>query len=301
MKPQGVGIERIPLKDLLTFGIKHGYILPDEPLIGGKLPDWAIREFVTIEDFLDYGECPKGDVSSGISSSGYDVRAAGRFKIFTSANCETVSPKNVPEDAFIHKDLTGHVWKKTFLNKSDDRHCIHCNADYRTRLGRFKCEYANKHKWVQKVTEDNSPGKWICRKCSKETHDSGHCDPTHQLATEHCGPYIPNSIMIPPNSFALAETMELLHIPRNVNTLCLGKSTYARCGIITNFTPFEPGWRGVVTVEITNSTPLPVEIFAWQGIGQAQFELLFGSPQKSYGEKSNAKYQDQKGLQLPFC
>ena len=71
------------------------------------------------------------------------------------------------------------------------------------------------------------------------------------------------------------------------------------CGLGTPFSPFEPGWRGVVTVEIVNATPVPIEIFAWQGIAQAQFNLMAAGPEKSYAEKSNAKYQDQAGLTLP--
>ncbi len=257
MKPQGVGINKIPVRDLVAFGQKAGYITEDDlvgsvPTIGALLPDWAIREYVTIEGFVDYDDCPPDVVSYGITSSGYDLRVGGIFKVFTNARCETISPRNIPPGAFLDEDLTGHYWGDAV---GADIKCSRC------KIGRL-----------------DPAARLLCAKAAADTK---------------------KTIKIPPNSFALAETMEVLHIPRNINCLCLGKSTYARTGIIMNFTPFEPGWRGVVTVEITNSTPLPVEIFAWQGIGQAQFTLTVGSPQKSYGEKKNAKYQDQKGLTLP--
>jgi len=103
---------------------------------------------------------------------------------------------------------------------------------------------------------------------------------------------------IPPNSFALARTVEFFRIPRNVLAICLGKSTYARCGIIINTTPFEPGWRGYATLELTNSTPLPARIYANEGIGQL---LFFESDEEcmvSYADKYG-KYQDQIGVVSP--
>src|SRR3989338_1350812 len=104
--------------------------------------------------------------------------------------------------------------------------------------------------------------------------------------------------VIPPNSFALARTMEYFRIPRNVLTICLGKSTYARCGIIVNVTPFEPEWEGYVTLEISNTTPLPAKIYANEGIAQV---LFFQSDEvclTSYKDK-NGKYQSQRGVTLP--
>jgi dCTP deaminase len=105
--------------------------------------------------------------------------------------------------------------------------------------------------------------------------------------------------LIPPNSFALAETVEYLEIPRDVLGVCLGKSTYARCGIICNVTPLEPEWRGKVTIEISNTTPLPAKIYAGEGIAQILFLKAEAVCQVSYGDK-RGKYQDQKGLTLPF-
>ena len=105
--------------------------------------------------------------------------------------------------------------------------------------------------------------------------------------------------VIPPNSFALARTVEYFRIPRNVLTICLGKSTYARCGIIVNVTPFEPEWEGYVTLEFSNTTPLPAKIYANEGVAQVLFFEGDEVCEKSYADKKG-KYQDQKGLTLPF-
>lgn len=104
--------------------------------------------------------------------------------------------------------------------------------------------------------------------------------------------------IIPPNSFALGRTVEYFRIPRDVITVCLGKSTYARCGIIINVTPFEPEWEGFVTLEISNTTPLPAKIYANEGIAQV---LFFGAEETcrtSYADKKG-KYQAQVSITLP--
>jgi len=106
------------------------------------------------------------------------------------------------------------------------------------------------------------------------------------------------SCIIPPNSFALARTVEYFRIPRNVLTVCLGKSTYARCGIIVNVTPFEPEWEGYVTLEFSNTTPLPAKIYANEGVAQV---LFFESDEEcdvSYKDR-NGKYMGQTGVTLP--
>ena len=103
---------------------------------------------------------------------------------------------------------------------------------------------------------------------------------------------------IPPNSFALARTVEYFRIPRGVLTVCLGKSTYARCGIIVNVTPFEPEWEGHVTIEISNTTPLPAKIYANEGIAQVLFFQSDEPCAVSYKDKQG-KYQAQRGVTLP--
>ena len=104
--------------------------------------------------------------------------------------------------------------------------------------------------------------------------------------------------IIPPNSFVLARTVEYFKIPSDVLVICLGKSTYARCGIIVNVTPLEPGWEGHVTLEFSNTTPLPAKIYANEGV--AQFIFLKGNekPDVSYADR-NGKYMGQKGVTLP--
>jgi dCTP deaminase len=104
--------------------------------------------------------------------------------------------------------------------------------------------------------------------------------------------------IIPPNSFALASTIEYFRIPRDILTICLGKSTYARCGIIVNVTPFEPEWEGHVTIEISNTTPLPAKIYANEGIAQVLFFQADDVCTKSYKDKKG-KYQAQRGVTLP--
>ena len=106
-------------------------------------------------------------------------------------------------------------------------------------------------------------------------------------------------VVIPPNSFALCETVEELKIPRDVLAICVGKSTYARCGIIVNVTPLEPEWRGKVTIEISNTTPLPAKIYANEGIAQMVFLKADRICAVSYADKGG-KYQDQLGLTLPM-
>jgi dCTP deaminase len=104
--------------------------------------------------------------------------------------------------------------------------------------------------------------------------------------------------VIPPNSFALAKTVEYFRIPRKVLTVCLGKSTYARCGLIVNVTPFEPEWEGYVTLEISNTTPLPAKIYANEGIAQVLFFEADDECEISYADKKG-KYQKQQSIVLP--
>jgi dCTP deaminase len=104
--------------------------------------------------------------------------------------------------------------------------------------------------------------------------------------------------IIPPNSFALGHSVEYFRIPRDVLVICLGKSTYARCGIVVNVTPLEPEWEGHVTIEISNTTPLPARIYANEGIAQLIFLGGSGVCETSYADKSG-KYQAQKGITLP--
>jgi dCTP deaminase len=104
--------------------------------------------------------------------------------------------------------------------------------------------------------------------------------------------------VIPPNSFVLARTVEYFRIPRDILTICVGKSTYARCGLIVNVTPFEPEWEGFVTLEISNTTPLPARVYAYEGIAQVIFLSADGLCDTSYADR-NGKYQKQQGIAMP--
>ena len=122
-------------------------------------------------------------------------------------------------------------------------------------------------------------------------------DPKHfqedtfvDLVTDEC--------LIPPNSFALALSVEYFRIPRDVLTLCIGKSTYARCGIIVNVTPFEPGWEGFVTLEISNTTPLPAKIYANEGLAQVIFYRGKEPCEVSYADRKG-KYMEQRAITVP--
>ncbi|TVR54368.1 MAG: dCTP deaminase [Gemmatimonadales bacterium] len=106
------------------------------------------------------------------------------------------------------------------------------------------------------------------------------------------------SCIIPPNSFALARTVEYFRVPRNVLAICLGKSTYARCGIVVNVTPLEPSWEGYLTLEISNTTPLPAKIYANEGIAQLLFFQGEEEPEVAYADRKG-KYQGQVGVTLP--
>jgi dCTP deaminase len=124
------------------------------------------------------------------------------------------------------------------------------------------------------------------------TVDPKHFDPRSMVDYEG------DICIIPPNSFALARTVEYFRIPRGVLTVCLGKSTYARCGIIVNVTPFEPEWEGYVTLEISNTTPLPAKIYANEGIAQVLFFEADEVCEVSYADKKG-KYQKQQAIVLP--
>ena len=126
---------------------------------------------------------------------------------------------------------------------------------------------------------------------------SATVDPTN-FDTKSMVDYIGDVCTIPPNSFALARTVEYFRIPRKVLTICLGKSTYARCGIIVNVTPFEPEWEGFVTLEISNTTPLPAKIYANEGLAQVLFFEADEECETSYADKKG-KYQKQQSIVLP--
>ncbi|MFC0385087.1 dCTP deaminase [Muricoccus vinaceus] len=179
------------------------------------MPDHWIRRMATeqgmIEPFVE-AQRREGVISYGLSSYGYDARAAGEFKIFTNVDNALVDPKRFSDDSFV------------------------------SRAG--------------------------------------------------------DTCIVPPNSFVLTHTVEYFRIPRDVLVICLGKSTYARCGLIVNVTPLEPEWEGQVTIEISNTTPLPARIYANEGICQFLFLKGEGPPDVSYADRAG-KYMHQRGVALP--
>lgn len=180
--------------------------------MGIKSDKWIVAQAAKglIEPFAP--ESPRGVISYGVSSYGYDMRVADEFKVFTNVFSAVVDPKSFTDQSFV--DM-----------KSD-----------------------------------------IC--------------------------------IIPPNSFALARSFEYFRIPRDILCLVIGKSTYARAGIIVNVTPLEPEWQGYVTIEISNTTPLPVKIYANEGIAQVLFMGADDICSVSYSDKKG-KYQNQTGIWLP--
>ena len=180
--------------------------------MGIKSDTWIAAHALAgmIEPFAS--DCPKGVVSYGVSSYGYDMRVADEFKVFTNVFNAIVDPKAFTGRSFV--DMNG------------------------------------------------------------------------------------DSCIIPPNSFALARSLEYFRIPRDVLCLVIGKRTYARAGIIVNVTPLEPEWEGFVTIEISNTTPLPVKVYANEGIAQVLFMGADDMCSVSYQDKKG-KYQNQTGIWLP--
>ena len=127
---------------------------------------------------------------------------------------------------------------------------------------------------------------------NSETVDPKNFKPTNFVTKKS------TECIIPPNSFALASTVEYFKIPKDVLVICLGKSTYARCGIIVNVTPLEPGWEGHVTLEFSNTTPLPAKIYANEGASQLIFLKGNEAPEITYADR-NGKYMGQTGVTLP--
>ena len=205
----------------------------------GVLSDWAIKRDIGIKPFAEYDkEEQLGKVSYGLGSYGYDVRIGYKFKVFTPVHCAEIDPKRSDPKAFVDIDLTpipyepNHVWNDS------------------GRDGWFKCAY--------------------CKEIASGARINAN------LIKKECPEYPapqqpPGYLKIPPHSFVLGESVEEFVIPRDVLCIVMGKSTYARCGLVVNVTPGEPEWQGRWTIEISNTTPLPARVYAGEGIMQAMF------------------------------
>jgi dCTP deaminase len=232
-----------------------------------------------------------GKISYGLSSYGYDLRLGYRFKVFTNAHCTVVDPKGFDARSFVDMDLTprDQTWH---MDDNFQWTCLICG-----HTGR-------------RITHTNK--KWL-----EATGGAPQCpnDPKPKSIP-------PDHILIPPNSFALGESIEVFDMPRDLLAIVLGKSSYARCGIVVNCTPVEPEWCGRLTIEISNTTPLPAKVYAGEGIAQVLFlrsdeytdeltsRLLYGvgclkkgdppiGCETSYADRKG-KYQAQSGVTLPF-
>ncbi len=204
------------------------------------------------------GDKRPGVISYGLSSAGYDARIGYKFKVFTPTHCTVVDPKNVDPRAFVDVDLTP--------------------------------EPRELHDWDFSPL---SPQNRECGWCGHTIHDkdqtsNGPCPGRPKL----------KHVLIPPNGYILGESLETFDIPHDVMCVCLGKSTMARCGMIANVTPLEPGWKGKITIEISNSSPLPAKVYAGEGICQILFFRMTSPPENTYATKGG-KYQSQAGLTLP--
>jgi len=232
----------------------------------GLLPDWMIEKHIPIKPFLP--EQIKTDrhnrpiISYGLGPYGYDISLGYKFKIFTASRCAVVDPLNIDPKAFWDEEV----------DRPDNSDHIWASGPGEKLLTCSRCG--------QQVSHPNFAAK-ICPGDGRR-----HCDM----------PFI----MVPPNSMVLGEAIEWIEMPRDCMGLCIGKSTYARCGITNPITPIEPGWKGRLTLEIANQNPLPAKVYPGQGIAQILFFRALAECKTAYNERpGGGKYQGAPGLQLP--
>jgi len=288
----------------------------------GLKPDRWIRKMALeqrmIEPFVD-GQVRDGVISYGLSSYGYDIRVAGEFKIFqpeiTAAKLSDVQCAYVAGildvQGQIGYDASGPQGRPSLalVVAGDDRRLLEgLQALIGTgRLREFDevqselvvsktadVQYILSQVWPYLSHRRDAASRALAELQSsksivvdpKRFDDNSFVD----FRGEVC--------VIPPNSFVLGRTVEYFRVPRSVLTICVGKSSYARCGIIVNVTPFEPEWEGYVTLEISNTTPLPAKIYAGEGIAQVIFFEADEECEVSYADKKG-KYQRQQSIVLP--
>ena len=288
----------------------------------GLKPDHWIREMALehrmIEPFVD-GQVRDGVISYGLSSYGYDIRVAEEFKVFqpeitaaklSDVQCAYVAgmldaqariayaeygPQGRPslaiivagDDARLLEGLQALVGTGRLLEVDDGRSelVVSKAADVQHILSQVWPYLTQRRDAASRALAELKSTKSIVVDPKRFQADS-----FFDFKGETC--------VIPPNSFALSRTVEYFRVPRSVLTVCVGKSSYARCGIIVNVTPFEPEWEGFVTLEISNTTPLPAKIYAGEGIAQVLFFEADEECETSYADK-RGKYQAQQGVVLP--
>lgn len=258
----------------------------------GVLPDWMLKRDVKIEPFAEAIK-RDGKISFGCGSYGYDMRVGFVFDVFSPINATEIDPKKFDSKALVRVDLTPE----------------------------------HNHRWEYLECLDKNHESVMGQHCV--TCGAWKGTPSEQ--TQQCPTHKPNYILIPPHSFALAESVETFDIPRDTLCIVIGKSTYARCGLIVNCTPLEPEWRGKVTIELSNTTHLPLRVYCGEGIAQCIFfrtdgyrELATEDIKNTYNRLDNkpldihwlknifhgatchtsyadkkGRYQDQTGLTLP--
>jgi len=287
----------------------------------GLKPDHWIRKMALehrmIEPFVDR-QVRDGVISYGLSSYGYDIRVADEFKIFqpeiTAAKLSDVQCAYVAGVLDAQGQIgyiSGSTGRPSLAlifaceNRSliEGLHAIIGTGRLRD-AGDGKCELVvSKAADVQYILSQVWP--YLSQRRDMATRALAELksaksiivDPKNFDADSFTD-FKGDVCLIPPNSFALSRTVEYFRIPRSVLTVCVGKSTYARCGIIVNVTPFEPEWEGYVTLEISNTTPLPARIYANEGIAQVLFFEADEECEISYADKKG-KYQAQRTIMLP--
>lgn len=288
----------------------------------GLKPDRWIRKMALeqrmIEPFVD-GQVRDGVISYGLSSYGYDIRVAGEFKIFqpeitaaklSDVQCAYVAgildvqgqigydasgPQGRPSLALVVaaadrrlleglQALIGTGRLREF-DEVQSELVVSKTADVQYILSQVWPYLSHRRDAASRALAELQSSKSIVVD-PKRFDDNSFVD----FRGEVC--------VIPPNSFVLGRTVEYFRVPRSVLTICVGKSSYARCGIIVNVTPFEPEWEGYVTLEISNTTPLPAKIYASEGIAQVIFFEADEECEVSYADKKG-KYQRQQSIVLP--
>lgn len=288
----------------------------------GLKPDHWIRTMAMeegmIEPFVD-GQVSDGVISYGLSSYGYDIRVADEFKVFqpeiTAAKLSDVQSAYVAgfldaEGAIGYQvsEATGRARLTLSFGENDRQVIEQLQATVGTGQvqscedGRFGL-VVTKPADVQCILSQVLPYLTQRRNAASralaelKSNKSIVVDPKRFDADSFVD-FEGDVCVIPPNSFALGRTVEYFRVPRSVLTICVGKSSYARCGIIVNVTPFEPEWEGYVTLEISNTTPLPAKIYADEGIAQVLFFEGDEECETSYADKKG-KYQRQQSIVLP--
>ncbi len=285
-------------------------------------PDHWIRKMALehrmIEPFVD-GQVRDGVISYGLSSYGYDIRVADEFKIFqpeitasklSDVQCayvagmldargkigyEASGPQARPSLALVIANgdrqmleglqaLIGTGWLRESGNGQSEL-IVNKASDVQYILSQVWAHLTHRRDAASRALAELKSSKSIV------------VDPK-QFDADSFVDFQGETCVIPPNSFALSRTVEYFCIPRSVLTICVGKSSYARCGIIVNVTPFEPEWEGYVTLEISNTTPLPAKIYANEGIAQVIFFEGDEECETSYADKKG-KYQRQQSIVLP--